>query len=120
MIPHDGEPYAILRDIMPENQDDLESTQPVDASADLDMEPFFSETGAMAEMEALTIQGILQANNIPCTVVGSSTLPVVEFVVNVPKAYLEGARDAVNEARAAGPEAAEEMERLIEKGGIPE
>jgi hypothetical protein len=110
----------MLRDIMPENQDDLESTQPVDNSTELDMEPFFSETGAMAEMEALTIQGILQTNNIPCTVVGTSTLPVVEFVVNVPKAYLEAARDAVNEARAAGPEAAEEMEKLIETGGIPE
>ena len=83
----------------------------------LDVVPFFSSTGAMAEMESLSIQGILDANGIPYTVSGGSTLPVLEFVVSVPRALLPDAQKVVDEARAAGPAAAEEGERQSELDG---
>jgi len=90
---------------------------PDDQSDDMDMIPFFSETGSLAEMEALSIQGILQASDIPCILAGTSTLPVVEFVVSVPKSRLADAQRVVNEARAAGPAAAEIAERESEAAG---
>lgn len=92
-----------------------------DASHDLDMVPFFSATGPLAEMESLSIQGILEANGIPFTVFGNSTLPVTEFVVNVPQVRLEESRRVVAEAQAAGPAAAEQAELESEaSGALPE
>ncbi len=88
-----------------------------DPSHELDMVPFFSETGTMAELEAMSIQGILEANDIPFTVYGSSTLPVTEFSVQVPASRLEDARRVVAEAQAAGPAAAEAAEREGELSG---
>jgi hypothetical protein len=88
-----------------------------DPSSDMDMTLLFSETGALAEMEGLAIQGILEANGIPFTVSGNSTLPVTEFGINVPKSRLEEAQRLLVEAQAAGPAAAEEAEREGEKAG---
>jgi hypothetical protein len=88
-----------------------------DSSHDMDMVPLFSETGALAEMEALAVQGILEANGIPFTVFGNSSLPVTEFSVNVPQSRLEEARRVLAEAQADGPAAAEEGERQSEAAG---
>ena len=77
----------------------------------MDMVAVFSETGAMAEMEALSIQGILEGNGIPFTVFGNSTLPVTEFSVQVPVSRLAEAQKAIADAQAAGPAAAEQAER---------
>jgi hypothetical protein len=88
----------------------LEAEPKPDPSHDLDMVPVFSESGAMAEMEATAIQGVLDANNIPFTVSGSSTLPVTEFAVSVPESRLEEARRALADAEAAGPAAAEQAQ----------
>jgi hypothetical protein len=85
----------------------------------MDMTPLFSESGALAEMEGLAIQGILEANGIPFTVYGNSTLPVTEFGINVPASRLEEARKAIAEAQAAGPAAAEQAEREGEDLGNP-
>ena len=78
----------------------------------------FSETGAMAEMEALAIQGILEGNGIPFTVYGNSTLPVTEFSVQVPASRLADAQKAIADAQAAGPAAAEQAEREGELAGL--
>ncbi len=86
-------------------------------SHELDMVPFFSNSGAMAEMESMAIQGILEANEIPFTVFGSSTLPVTEFSVQVPASRLADAQRAIAEAQAAGPAAAEQGERESELSG---
>ncbi len=83
------------------------------------MVPVFSETGAMAEMEALSIQGVLDANDIPFTVSGNSTLPVTEFSVQVPASRAEDAQKAIAEAQEAGPAAAEQAEREGELAGLP-
>jgi hypothetical protein len=91
---------------------------PEDPSHGMDMVAVFSETGAMAEMEALSIQGILEASGIPFTVFGNSTLPVTEFSVQVPVSRLTEAQKVIADAQAAGPAAAEQAEREGELSGL--
>lgn len=85
-----------------------------DESHDLDLVPFFSSSNHDAEMEAMAIHGILEANGIPSVLIGASTIPSLEFQVQVPRASLDEARRAVEEAKAAGPEAAAEAEAASE------
>jgi hypothetical protein len=85
-----------------------------DPSRDLDMVTLRRTQGATGELEAMSIQSILQANEIPCVVVGNSTLPNFAFFVRVSKIDLERAEAALAEAQAAGPAAAVEAERETE------
>jgi hypothetical protein len=87
----------------------------VDTSHDLDLVTLFSSSNVDAEMEATAIHTILQANGIPSVLVGASTIPVLEFQVQVPKAELDEARSVVAEARAAGPDAADAAESASEQ-----
>ncbi len=105
--------------MLPEEQfPDVSVSGAEDPSSDMDMVAVFSETGALAEMEALAIQGILTANDIPFTVFGSSTLPVTEFSIQVPASRVADAQKAIADAQAAGPAAAEQAEREGELSGI--
>lgn len=79
-----------------------------DTSDDMDMVPIFSSQNHNAEMEALSIQSILESAGISAVVVGASTIPSLPFEVHVPKAFADDAERAIAAARAAGPEAAEE------------
>jgi hypothetical protein len=85
-----------------------------DPSRDLDMVTLRHLEGATGELEALAIRGILEANGIPCVVVGNSTLPNLAFLVNVAKIDAPRAEAALAEAQAAGPAAAVEAERESE------
>ena len=86
----------------------------VDPSHDLDMVTLFGSSTHDAEMEALAIQGLLQANGIQAVVVGASQIPSLEFQVRVSAAALPEAQRLLEEARAAGPDAAEAAERASE------
>jgi hypothetical protein len=77
--------------------------------------PIFSSSNHDAEMEALTIEGILKANDIPVLLIGPHTLPSLDFQVHVPEHFVDRALDILSEARAAGPRAAEEAEAESEK-----
>ena len=90
-------------------------SESVDPSHDLDVVTLFSSSNHDAEMEAMAIHSILQANGIPSMLVGASTIPVLEFQVQVPKADLEAAKRVLEEARAAGPAAAAEAEAASEE-----
>jgi hypothetical protein len=96
----------------PEEQQDEDY---VDTSHDLDMVTLFSSSNIDAELEATQIKSILKANGIPAVVVGASTIPVLEFQVQVPRAAAREAERLVAEAREAGPEAAAEAERATEE-----
>ena len=74
------------------------------------MVTLFSSSAHDAEMEADNVHALLEANGIPSIMVGPSVLPVVEFQVQVPRERLEEARTVIDEAEAAGPEAAAEAE----------
>ena len=87
-----------------------------DPGHDLDMVTLFSSMNHDAEMEALALHGLLEANGIESTVVGPSTIPSVEFQVQVPRAQAEDAERVMVEAREAGPAAAEEAEAAGEAG----
>jgi hypothetical protein len=45
----------------------------------------YSDQKIEAEMEAISIQSLLEANDIPCTVVSSQQIPSLPFEVRVPK-----------------------------------
>jgi hypothetical protein len=87
-----------------------------DASHEMDMVTLFSSSSHDAEMEAMQIHGVMEANGISSIVVGTSTLPVLEFEVQVPRENLEEAQRILAEAQAAGPEGAAEAEAAGEEG----
>jgi hypothetical protein len=91
--------------------------QPVDLSHDLDMVPVYSSGTGNAEVQALEIRSILDAQGIPSVLVSGSMFPSLEFQVRVPKTRLDEARQAIAAAEAAGPEAAEAAE--LESEGAP-
>ncbi len=88
---------------------------PEDESHDLDLVPVFSSSNHDGEMEATTIKGILEANDIPAILVGPSSIPSLEFQVQVPEGLLAEAEAVIAEARAAGPKAAMEAELESER-----
>ena len=68
-------------------------------SHDLDFVAIFRAQGIEAEMEAISIQSVLEANGIPCTVVGSAQIPSLPFEVRVPKSRLEEATSLLEEVK---------------------
>ena len=86
----------------------------VNPSPELDSVIVFSSSNHDAEMEATAIQTMLQSNGINALVVGSTMIPSLEFQVQVPRADAEEAARLIDEARAAGPEAAAEAEAASE------
>jgi len=100
---------------MAQDPDEQPDEGGVDPSHDLDMVTLFSSSNTDSEMEANAIHGILTANGIPSVVVGASPIPSLEFQVQVPRAALQEAEQLLEEARAAGPEAAAEAEAASEE-----
>jgi hypothetical protein len=95
-------------------QIDQDDPGTVDPSHDFDMVTIAEAQGATGEMEALSIQSILDANGITAVLVGATTLPMLSFAVRVARADVERAQAALAEARAAGPAAAAEAARDTE------
>ena len=82
----------------------------LDASSDLDLVTLFRSSNVDAEMEANSIHSVLQAAGVASVLVGTSVIPSLAFEVQVPRARFEEAERLLEEARAAGPAAAEEGE----------
>jgi len=78
------------------------------------MVPVFSSSNHDAEMEAVSIKGVLDSSGIPAVVVGPHVLPNLEFQVQVPLKLLEDARAVIRDARQGGRQAAEDAERASE------
>lgn len=85
-----------------------------DDSHSMDLETIFEGVGATGELDAIGIQTVLQASNIPVTIVGSPQIPNLSFLVKVPAAMAATARAALAEAQQSGPAAAEEAEQATE------
>jgi hypothetical protein len=81
-----------------------------DPSHDMDLVTIFSGLGANAEVEALGMRAVLDADGIPTVFVSPPQYPNLRFVVKVPRKHVERARQVIAEALAAGPQAAEEAE----------
>ena len=74
------------------------------------MVPVFSSSNHDAEMEAMTIAGVLESSGIPAQVVGPHVLPNLEFQVQVPEELLNDARNVIRDARQDGRRAANDAE----------
>jgi hypothetical protein len=81
----------------------------------LDMVTLWSSTTVSAEMEADMIRGVLESSDIPVMVVGASQYPVLGFEVRVPRGKVKQAEELIEQAEAAGPDAATEAEAESEK-----
>ena len=75
-----------------------------------EMIAIFSSQNHDAEMEALAVQGVLESNGFDVQLVGPSTLPSLEFQVQVPESQVADAREVIEKAKLAGPDAALEGE----------
>lgn len=78
------------------------------------MLPVFSSSNYDAEMEAMAVKGVLDANDIPAILVGPHVLPMLEFQVQVPEHLLDQARQLLRDARQGGRKAADESESETE------
>jgi hypothetical protein len=88
---------------------DTERTRP-----DESMTAVFSSSNHDAEMEAMAVKGVLDANDIPSILVGPHILPNLEFQVQVPRHLLAQAEQLLRDARQDGRRAADEGEALTE------
>lgn len=87
----------------------------VDTSRELDLVTVFSSAGATSEIEAISIQSLLESSGIPVFPVGDSRFPNLGFEVRVPKEHEAEAKRLIEEALAAGPAGADEAEASSEQ-----
>lgn len=86
----------------------------VDPSHALDLVTVFRSAGAANEIEAMSIQSVLEDSGISAVIVGDARFPSIGQEVRVAREHEERARQLINEALAAGPAAAEEAEKSTE------
>jgi len=92
-----------------------DEVEEVDDSEELDLETIFRSDDAAAEVEAIAIKSLLEANGIAAVLVGDSVLPNFGFEVKVARDQVENARKLIAQAEADGPAAAEAGELESEK-----
>src|ERR1700735_1915076 len=95
----------------PPSDEAQEDEEEVDDSPALDQETIAS---AASEMEAMSIQNLLDSNGIAAVLVGDSVLPNFPFEVRVAHDQAARARLLIADAEDVGPAAAEEAERASE------
>jgi hypothetical protein len=87
---------------------------PREESHDLDMVTVFQSAGTTSEMEALSVQSLLEAAGITAMVVGTQTMPNLPEEVRVPREHVTEAKRIIADALAAGPAGAAEAEKQTE------
>ena len=86
-----------------------------DSSHALDLVTVFEESGTTAEMEALEIQALLEASGIRVVLGSEASFPSLPWTIRVPRADAARAAQVIEEAKKAGPQAAEEAEAEQER-----
>ena len=99
----------------PDRQEEQQAQDVPLSSHALDMVTIWNSTAVNAEIEADVIRGILESNDIPVLVVGASQYPVLGCEVKVPRGRVKEAEEFIQQAEAAGPDAATEAEAESEK-----
>ena len=99
---------------MAQDPEDRDQDQPLSTHA-LDLVSLYDSLNVDAEAEADVIRGLLDANGIPSLVRGAAQYPNLGFQVLVPRGKLNEARRIIDEALAAGPDAAAEAEAASEE-----
>ena len=85
-----------------------------EGSHELDMVTVFQSAGTTSEMEALSVQSLLEAAGISAMVVGTQSLPSLPEEVRVAREHVTEAKRIIADALAAGPAGAAEAERQTE------
>ena len=98
---------------MPQDPDHEEELDEQQGTASSELVSLYQGQIVDAEIEADVIRGVLDSNGIPSILV-RTPYPSLGFEVKVPNWYLEEARRLLEEAKAAGPEAAAEAEQAGE------
>ena len=106
----------MAQDPEPEDDRDESSEEELDDSPDFDMVTIYASETVETESEANVIRGVLDANGIPSVLVDSRSFPPIGIHLQVPRAFVEDARRIIEEAEAAGPQAAAEAEAATEEG----
>jgi hypothetical protein len=99
---------------MAQDADERDQDQPLSSHA-LDIVALYDSSTVDAEMEADVIRGLLDTNGIPSVLRRAGPYPSLGFQVLVPRGRLREAQQLVEEAQAAGPEAAAEAEAASEE-----
>jgi len=99
---------------MAQDADERDQDQPLSSHA-LDIVALYDSSTVDAEMEAGVIRGLLDTNGIPSVLRRAGPYPSLGFQVLVPRGKLREAQQLVEEAQAAGPEAAAEAEAASEE-----
>jgi hypothetical protein len=71
----------------------------------------------LTEMEATSLQTLLEANGIDAVVVGAEMMPNLPYRLQVPADQSKAAAEIIADARAAGADAADEAEQAGEVSG---
>jgi phosphoribosylamine--glycine ligase len=109
----DAESQARAEQLIQEFSPDAELLD-VDPSHALDLVTVFQTPGTANEIEAISIQSILEDGGISAVIIGDSRLPNIGQEVRVAREHEAKARQLIEEALAAGPSAAEEAEQSTE------
>jgi hypothetical protein len=86
-----------------------------DSSHALDLVTVFEVVGTTAEMEAIEIQSLLKAAGIRVVLMNEAPFPNLPWSIRVPQVDAARARQVIEEAKSAGPKAAEEAEAEQER-----
>jgi hypothetical protein len=87
---------------------------PREESHDLDLVTVFRSAGTTSEMEALSVQSLLEASGITAFVEGTQTLPNLPEEVRVAREHVTEAKRIIAAALEAGAAGAAEAERQSE------
>ena len=90
----------------PERDDEERDQDQLLTSHALDMVALWDSSNIDSEVEADMIRGVLDSNGIPSLRVGGPEFPNLGFQVMVPRGKVMEAQRLIQEAKAAGPEAA--------------
>jgi hypothetical protein len=90
----------------PERDDEERDQDQLLTSHALDMVPLWESSTVDAEVEADMIRGVLDSGGIPTLLVGAPQFSNLGYQVLVPRGKVLEAQRLIEEAKAAGPEAA--------------
>lgn len=87
---------------------------PREESHDLDLVTVFQSAGTTSDMEALSVQSLLEASGIAAVIVNSQMLPNLPEEVRVAKEHETEAKRIIADALQAGAAGAVEAEKQTE------
>jgi hypothetical protein len=88
--------------------------EPVEESHELDLVTVFQSAGTTSEMEALSVQALLEASGITAIVEGTQTMPNLPEEVRVAREDVTEAKRIIADALQAGAAGAAEAEKQTE------